>query len=192
MATCANCGAAIPEGHEIVLRGKDKKAPPITICSNCVSDIERAFQAETEEPNLLGALLIGLGAALISSVIWYAVVVITNYELGIIAVAVGWLVAQAVMLGAGHKRGPRLQGLSVAITVIAMAFSEYLIVRHFAVQALAEEGYTNIPILLSLDIMLALIVEGIKADPLTLLFWGIAIWEAFALPAKRRLRRASA
>lgn len=191
MATCANCGVAIPEGHEIVLRGKDKKAPNVTICPNCASAIERAFQAETEEPNLIGALLIGLGAALISSLIWYAVVVVTNYQLGIIAIAVGWLVAQAVMLGAGRKRGPRLQGLSVVITVMAMAFSEYLIVRHFAVQALAKEGYTNIPLLLPLDVMLILIVEGIKADPLTLLFWGIAVWEAFALPAQRRLRRAS-
>lgn len=191
MATCANCGVAIPEGHEIVLRGKDKKAPSITLCPNCVSATERAFQAETEEANLMGALLMGLGAALISSLIWYAVVVVTDYELGIIAIAVGWLVAQAVMLGAGRKRGRRLQGLSLVITVVAMAFSEYLIVRHFIVQALAKEGFTEFRLLLPLGDMLAVIVEGIKASPLTLLFWGIAVWEAFTLPARRRLRRAS-
>ena len=191
MATCANCGAAIPEGEETVIRGKDKKAPGVTICSNCASQIESAFQAETEGPNLLGAALFGLGAAVIGCLVWYGVVVVTNYQLGIIAVGIGWLVAQAVILGSGRKRGPALQAISVVITLLAMVASEYLIVRHFLVEALTEEGYTGFRLLLPLGDMLTIVVEGIKADLLTLLFWAIALWEAFILPAKHRLRRAN-
>ena len=191
MATCANCGAAISEGLETMVRGKDRNSAPITLCFNCAVEMEKAFQTETEEANLLGALLFGLGAALATSLVWYAVVIITNYELGILAVAVGWLVAQAVVLGSGRKRGPALQALSVGITLSAMAFSEYLIVRHFIVEALREEGYTGIPLLLPLGDMLEVILEGIRANPLTLLFWGIALLEAFSLPAKRRLRKVS-
>lgn len=190
MTTCAACGVEIPAGQEIVLRGKDKNAPPVTVCPNCAKAVERAFQAEAESPNLIGASLLGVGAAVISSLVWYGIVAITHYQLGSIAVGVGWLVGTAVRLGAGGKRGMLLQIISVLITLIAMAVSEYLIVRYFVVQVLAAEGYTDIPLLLPADMMLELMAESIKEKPMTLLFWGIATWEAFAIPAKRRLQRA--
>ncbi len=192
MAACAHCGVAIPAGSELTFRGMGRKAAEVTMCSNCARTVERAFQAETEDVKSVNALLLGLGAAVLSSVVWYGAVVITNLQLGVIAVGVGWLVAQAVMLGAGRKRGSSLQGLSVAITVLAMAFSQYLIIRHFAVQALSKQGYTNIPFLLPVDLMVRLVVESLKNDPLTLLFWAIAVWEAYRLPAPRRLQKVTA
>mgnify|MGYP005839118873 CR=1 FL=1 len=73
--------------------------------------------------------------------------------------------------------------------MLAMAFSEYLIVRHFAVRALAERGVAGIPLLLPLDAIVELVVEGIKADAVTLLFWAIAVYAAFTIPARRRLAR---
>lgn len=188
---CAGCGTVIPTGHEIVLQGKSKQAPRVIVCSNCAHELERVYQAETEAPNWPGALLVGLGAALLATLIWYGVVVVTNYQLGIVAIAVGWLVAQGVMRGAGGKRGPQLQALSVAITLLALVVSEYFIVRHFVVQALSEEGYTDFRIFLPLGDMIEIVIEGIKAEPMTLLFWGIALWEAFIIPAQRRLRRAT-
>ncbi len=189
MAACAHCGVAIPAGSELTFRGGGRNAPAVIMCSTCARTVERTLEAETEDIKSVNALLLGLGAALLASTAWYGVVVITNFQLGIIAVGVGWLVAQAVMLGAGRKRGASLQGLSVAITVLAMAFSQYLIVRHFAVQQLSKQGYKNIPLLLPLDLMVKLIVESLKADPLTLLFWAIAVWEAYKLPAARRLQK---
>jgi hypothetical protein len=139
---------------------------------------------------LLGALLGGLGAAVLSSLIWYVVVIVTNYQLGIVAIAVGWLVAQGVMVGSGRKRGPQLQALSVAITLVAMLASEYFVLRHFIVEDLSAQGYTDFKLLLPLGDMIELVIEGIKAEPITLLFWGIALWQAFVIPAQRQLRRA--
>lgn len=190
MASCQNCSVEIRQGEEITLRGQAKGAGTITLCHNCNFAMERALKAEVEDTNQVGALILGLGAAVGASLLWYAFVVLTKSQLGLIAIAVGWLVAQAVILGAGHKRGPRLQILSVGLTLVAMALSEYLIVRHFAVEALATEGYTNIPFLLPVNVMVSLVIEGIKNDPLSLLFWGIAVWEAYAIPAPRRLQRA--
>ena len=128
---------------------------------------------------------------MLSALIWYGIVVVADYQLGIIAIAVGWLVAQGVMLGAGRKRGPSLQAISVVITIGAMAASEYLIVRHILIQLAVEEGYfvNDVPFLLPLEDIWFLIFEGIKADPITLVFWAIALWEAFSLPAKQRLRK---
>jgi len=179
------------EGQETVIRGKDKKAAGVTICPTCASQIEDTFLAETQSPNLLGAAALGLGAAVLGCLIWYGVVVLTNFQLGIIAVGVGWLVAQAVILGSGRKRGPKLQAISVVITLLAMVVGEYLVVRHVVVESLTQEGYTSFKLFLPVGDMLSIVVEGIKADPLTLLFWAIALWEAFILPAKHRLRRAN-
>jgi hypothetical protein len=189
MTACANCGTAIPEGEGIVIRGKDRKKPIILVCPTCASEMERTFQAETESPNVLLAVLLGLAAALACSLVWYGAVVLTNYELGILALGVGWLVAQAVILGSGKKRGPILQVISAGITLLAMIFSEYLIVRHFIVEALSAQGYSDFKLFLSPGEMLEVVFEGIKANPLTLLFWGIALFEAAVIPARRRLQR---
>ena len=181
---CAKCGVMIPEGREISLLSKDRQN--VTICPPCASTslIAKAVQDEREDPNLTGAILLGLGAAVISSILWYAAVILTNYQLGVVAIAVGWIVAQAIMQGAGGKRGPRLQMLSVATTVLALVMSEYLVVPHFMVQ----EGYA-LPLFLPPEAMFALVVGGVKAEPATLVFWGIALWEAYTLPAARRLNQ---
>jgi hypothetical protein len=187
MLTCANCSRPIQEGQAITIPGKGKTTT--SLCVDCASALENAFDEETEDPNLLGAFLLALGAALISAIIWFGFVVVTEYQLGIVAVAVGWIVAQAAMLGAGRKRGFSVQLISVMATGLAVLLSEYLIDRHFLVQYLTSEGYTDIPLLLPLDVTMEMIVEIIKSDPTTLLFWGIAIFEAFAIPKKRQLKK---
>lgn len=194
MATkCSKCGVFIPEKRRTSVPGKVTGAGTVTVCPTCESTslIAISIRDERENPNLAGALVLGLGAAVVSALLWYVIVVLTNYQLGLVAIAVGWLVAQGVMRGAGGKRGPRLQAMSVAGTLVALALSEYLIVRHFAAQALALQGYGNIPLLLPIETILLLVTEGIQSDPATLLFWGIALWEAFTLPRQRQLHQAT-
>ena len=188
MTTCANCGTAVTEGFGVTLAGKRRNDPPITMCTNCASTFEAAFHTETEGANFVGALILGGIAALAASVLWYGIVVVTNYEVGIVAIAVGWLVANGVVLGAGRKRGRVLQGISITLTLLAMVASQYLILRYFVVQVLTEEGVTGIPLLLPLDLMAEILAESIRQDPLTLLFWALAVFEAYKIPARRSLR----
>lgn len=189
MATCSSCGTELQPGQGFLIPSKNKKAPAIHLCADCTAKAEAAFEEESRNPQVPLALLLGLLAAVVGCVLWYAVVVITNYELGIVAIAIGWLVGFAVMFGAGRKRGLVLQVMAVLITLVALLFSEYLIVRHFVVKNLAEEGYTGIPLFLAPSIMFELIIEGIKASPTSLLFWAIALWQAFVTPMKREFRK---
>jgi hypothetical protein len=184
---CSKCGAAIADGRTIWLPPRGGEATPRPVCSTCASGALRPGGAKTEDPNFAGALLLGLGAAVLSALLWYAVVVLINYQLGIVAIAVGWIVAQAVVWGSGGQRGRHFQVLSVAGTLVAMTLSEYLIVYHFTALALAQQGYGPLPLLLPVPTMGMLIFEGLKSDPMTLLFWGIALWEAYTLPAVRRV-----
>ena len=94
MAICAICGTDILDGQEIILAPKDKKSPATTICKSCEVKVEQEFQQETEDANVPAGLLLGLAAAFVAGVIWYAVVVITGYELGLVAIAIGWLVGR--------------------------------------------------------------------------------------------------
>jgi len=185
--TCTKCSQLIPEGREILLKGNKPKSTPLAVCKPCANALERLYQAETEDLNLAGGLVLGFGAAIMSSLIWFGFVVVTNYQVGLIAIGVGWLIGQAVVRGAGQKRSPILQAGSLGITLIAMCSSEYLIVRHFGVQALADQGITGIPLILPIEIILDILREGVINNPSTLLYWALAGWTAYHQPARRKL-----
>jgi hypothetical protein len=129
----------------------------------------------------------GTAAALGGALIWYIAVVATGYQIGFAAIGVGWLVGNASMIGAGYRRGIEVQLVSVLITAAAMVTSEYLIVRHFFNEYLTSIGYLPLPLFMSLDLMAEVVVEGIRSDSVTLLFWGVAVVAAFLVPRRRHL-----
>lgn len=135
-------------------------------------------------------ILAGVVAAVLASAIWYAVVVLTSYQVGLVAIAVGFLVGQAVVLGAGRRGSPILVAASVVLTLLALGISEYLIVAWFVGQEFAAEGFA-IEIIQPIGFVVEVIVESISADPLTLAFWAIALFQAFVIPL-RALRGPSA
>ena len=185
MLTCEQCGNSIVEGSEFIIKGKGDN-PDRTLCQGCATAAEDVTEAETRDINVLGALFFGIGAAVISALLWYAAVVITNYQLGIAAIAVGWIVAQAVILGSGRKRGPVVQLVSVVCIIFAMLLGQYLIIRHFMI----KDGFENLPLFINLKVVFNILVEVIKQDPLVLVFWLIAAIEGIVIPAKRKLNLA--
>ena len=133
--------------------------------------------------DLIGGLAAGLVAAIVASAIWYAVVVVTGFQVGLVAIAVGFLVGQAVVLGARRRGSVVLVGASVVFTLLALAISEYLIVVHFVGLEFAADGLT-IEVLQPIDFIIEVVAESVQADPLTLLFWAIALFQAVAIPAR--------
>jgi hypothetical protein len=191
MATCAGCGAEIAIGSEVLVQGKNRRDPAITLCQGCSAKVENEFQAETEGANLVGAAFVGALAAIAAGLVWFGVVVATKYEVGFLALGLGWLVAFAVVWGSGKKRGALLQILSAGITLVTMVASEYFILRYIALQGLIQEGYdvSRVPLFLPISDIINVMVEYLKAEPTTLLFWALAVWQAFVIPAGRKLKR---
>lgn len=190
---CANCKRpASPEYHEFA--GK-------IFCGACRHGIEASLANLRGSGNLMQAFLYGLGAAVLGSLIFYAVSALTGYQFGLIAVVVGWLVGKAVRKGSGGLGGRRYQIMAVLLTYASVASTHVpAITKYFDAQAAKAEqssiGSGNQvssetparPVLHAgsvsfyawvFALALALPLLNAKHDILGLVIIGIALWEAW-------------
>jgi hypothetical protein len=137
---------------------------------------------------LPGAIVGGAIGAIVSAAVWYLVVTATHVQAGIVAIAVGWIVGQAVVLTSG-RRSLDLVAVSVAWTVAALVLAQYLIAIRLLNDLLAEAGADfQLPLFVSPGATIDVVVAWLQDDPLTLLFWAIALFEAVAIPWRRAMR----
>ena len=113
---------------------------------------------------------LGLAAAAAGAIGWFLMVLVTDTQYGVVAVAVGLLVGKAVVIGSGAAYSRRLQLVSVGITLAGLIASEYLIGRHFLAAVVAEEGGGSVPVLLGPGDAIALVRDSLAADWWTLSF----------------------
>ncbi|HAR65698.1 MAG TPA: hypothetical protein DCR55_05730 [Lentisphaeria bacterium] len=85
-------------------------------CDTCAN----AFQTSSGFFRFIKALIFGFIAGAIGSGIYYAVLALTGYEIGLIAIAVGFLVGLGVATGSGGRGGWVYQLLAVALTYSAI------------------------------------------------------------------------
>ena len=133
--------------------------------------------------DIVGGFVGGLVAAVLATAVWYGVVAVTQYQIGLVAIAVGFMVGYGVVLGANRRGSVVLVAVSVILTLLALVISEYLIVAHFVSQGFAAEGVT-IELVQPPDFVISVVIDSLQADPLTLAFWAIALFQAFAIPSR--------
>lgn len=181
--TCFSCGSAMNAGGSdgsSFLASSEPGAPALATAAG-PTVTSPAFEPVLPVGlgGLSGGILVGALAGAFATAVWYAVVVITGWQVGLVAIVVGWLVGQGVMLGARGRSSMALVAASGLLTLLALAVSEYLIIFHFVTQLLGSEG---IAVIQPLDFMLTVVIDSLQADPLTLLFWVIALFQAVAIP----------
>jgi hypothetical protein len=125
---CVNCAREL-RGH--------------SVCPICIARIEERkaaeIAAETEDLNCPCACVMGVVAAGATAFAWSQFAVMTGDRLEFAALAVGALVAFAVMRGAGNKRGHNLQQMASLLTLGA------ILVGHFLILLRAEpESYAGL------------------------------------------------
>ena len=148
--------------------------------------------------DLVGGVVGGAIGAVLATGLWYGVVAVTNWQVGIVAIAVGFIVGQGVVLGAGRHPSILLVPISLAFTLVSLVVSEYLIANHFYNTAVAEISaemglsvgeVADIAALSGIPTTpLELVRFSLESDPITLLFWAIAGWEAFVIPMRAATR----
>ena len=141
--TCGMCAKPLTtEYHE---------ANGTTVCAACCEEL-RALGTEgnsmTRGVRALGA---GAAAALAGSILYYAILALSGYEFGLIAIVVGMAVGKAVNWGAHGRGGWRYQAMAMALTYLAIVSSYVPLLiaeigkQPVAVEASATAGETAAP-----------------------------------------------
>jgi hypothetical protein len=89
-------------------------------CPTCREAIANTLEKNPGWTAPFIALAAGLAGGLVGALLYYAVVKLTGYEIGLIAIVVGLLVGRAVRWGSGGRGGRAYQVMAVAITYIAI------------------------------------------------------------------------
>jgi hypothetical protein len=92
-------------------------------CAGCRGQIEALIETPRGAGPFLTALLFGTVAGIAGAILYYAVIAITNFEIGIVAIAIGFMVGYAVRKGAGGRGGRRFQVLAVVLTYLAVGLA---------------------------------------------------------------------
>jgi hypothetical protein len=182
---CAQCQQQIPAGQYYSYTGG--KGEDVFLCSTCKGQAENTLQAETQNPNLLAALLFGLAAGLVAGAVWHVIVIVTGYEIGYVAIGVGWLIGMAVHIGSGRKRAASLQILSAVVTLMTLLVANYFTFLHVLRTYLLEQntaGYSGQFFFISpFD---SSFLQNL-ISPIGLLIWAVALYVAFSVPKPRAL-----
>lgn len=111
---CSQCGQAIGESY-FLSAGQ-------TWCPECIRRAPLLAPASGCRPLAL-AVLFGVLAAVGAAGLWALIVILTGYQLGLVAIVVGILVGLAVRKGSGGTGGRRYQVLAMVLTVAALAYA---------------------------------------------------------------------
>ena len=112
---CFACQASIETNYYDV-NGKP-------FCGRCRAGLASAAETPRGMIPLVTAGAFGIGAGIVGAVIYYAVIAITHFEIGIVAILIGWMVGYAVRKGARGRGGLRFQILAVALTYVSIGLA---------------------------------------------------------------------
>jgi hypothetical protein len=93
-----------------------------TVCPNCAAQVQQQLKAPSHAAFMRG-ILYGAGMALACCIGYAAILMITGFEIGLVAILVGYLVGTAVRKGSQGFGGRRCQLAAVALTYLSITFS---------------------------------------------------------------------
>lgn len=99
------------------------EANGVTVCRSCSEQMRAIGTAGNSASRALRAFGAGLAAAIAGAVLYYAILALTGYEFGLIAIVVGMAVGKAVNWGAYGRGGWRYQTMAIALTYVAIVSS---------------------------------------------------------------------
>ena len=113
-------------------------------CVECLRKILASIDAETATvAHLPAAIAGGIVAAILCGAAWTAMVVASQMEIGYAAIGVGFATGWGVRLGAGKRKGGRLQAIAVLCSILGLALGKYFTVSYFLVKnSPAAQGLT--------------------------------------------------
>jgi hypothetical protein len=177
-ATCALCQSPMAAGAGTFINGN-------RVCASCAAQVQAELKAEQQTGARFPlALAGGAAGALVGAIIWAVIVVVTNYEIGYVAVLVGYLAGQGVKLGAARGRGQALQIAAAGMAVFGLVIAKYFILAHLVV---SDPGNAELGLSYFSPALFIVFVQNIGSS----LSLFDLLWIAFALMTAWRIPAAS-
>jgi hypothetical protein len=110
--TCTACNTDITASYY--------EANGAIVCTSCRGQLQAQFTSGSSSGRFGKAVGFGLIAAAVGSALYYAVLALTGYEIGLVAIVVGFLVGRAVNRGSQGRGGRAYQVLAVGLTYFAI------------------------------------------------------------------------
>lgn len=133
--TCALCKGLIPNTRPEIFINEQQ------VCPGCEQQVIDELEGKKPDASAYPiAAAGGLLGALAGAAVWAAIAVATNFEVGYVAVLVGFLAGYGVKLGARDKRGGGLPVLAAGLSVVGLVAAKYFIFAWFAVEGARKAG----------------------------------------------------
>jgi hypothetical protein len=160
-------------------------------CRNCydalAAQLNRALEKQGEGIDYTKATIGGILGGALGILVWWGITVITDWSIGIVAIAIGFAVGKGILILTGGRRSSKLQILSVGISVVSFLYASYLVTRSFLLEAFAGRGeLVALPVLPDPILCFRVLQAGFQ--PFDLVFLAIVIYEAWKIPAPVRLQ----
>lgn len=111
---CQNCSQTVT-GEYYLLHQEP-------LCASCRSSMGDDVGGG-KEGGLAKAALFGLGGAAMGTLVWLTLLWTTGWEVGLLAILIGWTVGRLVFLGSGERGGLKYQLLAVGLTYASICGS---------------------------------------------------------------------
>lgn len=89
-------------------------------CPSCKTRLEKQFTSGSPAGRVIKALAFGIPAAILGAGLYYLIMDLTGYELGLVAIVIGWMVGAAVRKGSNYSGGLPYQIIAVVLTYMAI------------------------------------------------------------------------
>lgn len=172
--TCAMCQAP--------LRDQYFQAMGKVLCEPCAGQVRQYNEGTGSGPGGFAmSIALGVGAAILGTAVYGAVLIKSNSAWGIISLAIGWLVGRGVRKGSGGRGGLPFQILAAFLTYSS-------IVGAYAWDALAHrEGVTPaIAIVTFMESYRLPFLMGFQ-NVLSVIIIAFGVWEAWRLNQRTEL-----
>lgn len=151
--------------------------------------------SEPAAVNYVMGLIGGFVGAVIAGLIWAAIAIITDYEVGYVAIGVGALAGWGVMLATKRRKGLPYQIIAVITGILGILIGKYLtavyIYREVLIKDYGIELVNEIGIGALFSDTLSFFPDYLSAmlEPIDLLFIVLAVVTAWGIPSVRAAQK---
>jgi len=178
---CGRCGTAITSAY-YTFDGD-------VLCQGCRTGAATALETGSPIGRFVAATSLGTVAAALGAAVWLFVTRVTGYEIGLIAIAVGFVVGSGVLIGSRQRGGVPYQLLAVALTYTAIC-ATYL---PDILEVVRADGDGNTIAVSALGMVFLMgiaysvpFLAGFR-NAIGILIIGFALWQAWTMNRKRDL-----